>query len=766
MKKRLIFSIFAFFILITTAYANTNFVVRSIIINGLQGISRSTVLNYIHISPGDTLDQQKSNQLIEDLYKTGFFNDIRLARSGNSLVINVAQRPIIGKISISGNKDIKTDQLKTVLKKLGFVEGQVFNPSILTKIQGSLSEEYFVLGKYNARVTVKTTKESRNRIAISINISEGLVSKIRQIEIIGNHLFSERTLLGQMQLTTPGLFTWYTHNDLYTQEKLNADLESLRSYYLDRGYLKFKIDSSQVSITPDRQAVYIIIKVTEGHQYTISSYDVSGRLILPKAQILKLIDLDKGQIFSRKDVMAVDKKIVDALGAKGYANAQVNVLPKINEKTEQVSLNFQVVPGARVYIRHITFSNNFRTNDATLRRALQLTEGGLFSTTKISDTKRALLQLPYLSNVDVTTKPVPGRSNQVDLNYNVTEVPSAELKGGVGYSTLEKLMLNAGISQKNLFGTGNTLGLDFTWSAITTNLNLDYFNPYYTQSGIGRDINVYATRYDASEANISDYAANTYGGAVTYSIPMDEYNSLQVGYGYENTLVRVSSTPSTQQTKFITKHGRHFSQFNLNLGWSYAGLDRIVFPRHGLTQSVSLSSTVPYSDQSLRYYKTGYSGAYYHPLVGSFLGKLSADVNYGNGFGRYGGSLPFFKNFYAGGMGSVRGFEGNTLGPKDSKGDSFGGNFELDGSAGLILPNFISDTVRTTLFVDAGNVYQTDGSKRHYGIKLNELRYSSGVEVDWRSPIAMLNFSLAAPIHDRSGDDTQVFDFSIGSSFG
>ncbi len=519
MNKRLLFGILAFFLLVAAAYANVNFTVQSIQIRGLQGISRSTVLSYVFFKPGEKLDQKKSDQIIEDLYKTEFFDNVRLGRVGNTLVINVVQRPIISKISISGNKKIKTDQLKKILKKIGFDEGQVFNPSLLEKIKGSLSEEYFTLGQYNAKVNVKQTKQSRNRVAIAIKISEGLVSKIHQIKVIGNNVFSERTLLKQFKLSTPGLFTWYTHSDQYTPEKLNADLESLRSFYLDRGYLKFNVNSSQVSVTPDRQGIYILIRVTEGSQYTVSGYTVSGQLVLPKQKLLSMVDIKKGQIFSRKSVMAVNKKIINALGEKGYANADVKVQPKINEKNKSVYLNFRIIPGSRIYIRHITFSGNYRTNDATLRRENPLFEGGLFSTNKVQESKRSLLLLPYISKVNVTTTPVPGSPNKVDVNYNVTEVPSAEIQAGVGYSTLERLMFNAGISQKNVFGTGNTLGLNFSTSAISTNINLDYYDPYYTQSGIGRDINVYATRFDSSKANISDYATNDYGAAVNYNIP-------------------------------------------------------------------------------------------------------------------------------------------------------------------------------------------------------------------------------------------------------
>ncbi len=764
MNKRLLFGILAFVFLIAAAYANTNFVIQSIQIRGLQGISKNTVLNYIHVKPGEKLDQKKSDRLIEDLYKTEFFDNVRLGRVGDRLVISVVQRPIISKISISGNKAIKTKQLKKVLTKLGFTEGQVFNPSLLAKIKGSLSEEYFTLGKYNARINVKQTKKSRNRVAISIHISEGLISKIRQIKIIGNNVFSEHTLLKEFQLTTPGLFTWYTHDDQYTQEKLNTDLESLRSYYLDKGYLKFNVKSSQVSITPDRQAIYIIIRITEGSQYTVSGYNVSGRLMLPKQKLLDLIDTKKGQVFSRKSLVAAEKKITDALGAKGYANANVKVNPRLNEKNKTVSLNFQIIPGQRVYIRHITFSGNFRTNDTTLRRENTLYEGGLFSTNKVQDSKRSLLLLPYLSKVNVTTTPVAGSPNKVDLNYNVTEVPSAEIQAGVGYSTLERLMFNAGITQKNFLGTGSSLGLNFMTSAISTNVSLDYYNPYYTASGIGRDISVYATRYDASKANITDYTTNDYGTAINYSIPFTKNSSFQIGGGYDNTALFLGNTPTSEQTKFIKAHGRHFYQFNFNLGWNYMGFDRALFPTSGASHSISLMTSVPFSKNSLEYYKAGYKGIYFHPLFGSFIGKLRGDINYGNGYGKYGGSLPFFKNYFVGGIGSVRGFEDNTIGRQDSNGYAYGGNFELDGSAGIVLPSFISDTVRTTVFVDAGNVYQTDSSVRHYGIKLNELRYSAGIEVDWRSPIALLNFSLAAPIHKRRGDDTNFFQFNIGSS--
>jgi len=756
MKKRLLFGLLAYFF-ISIAYAQTSFIVQHVQIEGLQGLSQETVLSYLPVKTGETITEAKTSQILQSLYNTGFFDNISLSRKGDTLIVKVDQRPIISKITVSGNKAITTNQLYKALQDLKFSEGGVFDSSSLEKIKTSLKSSYFAIGKYNAKVDIDVVKQPGNRVFVNIIISEGKVSKIHQIEIIGNHAFSENELLKQFKLTTPGILTIFTHEDQYSKEKLAADLESLRSYYMDRGYLNFKINSSEVSISPDKKQVYIIVNITEGPQYKLSGYNFSGNLILSKQELQKYVDLKPGQVFSRKDVISTNKNISSALGAIGYADANISTNPKVDEKNRTIFLTINIDPGHRVYVRHVTFSGNYKVNDNVLRREILQPEGAEISTKNIDTSKSNLLLLPYIRDVQVTTTPVPGKPNLEDVDYKITEQPSAELKAGIGYSVLEKLTVNASITQKNVLGTGNALSLAVNASRPEKDVAISYDNPYITTSGIGRSISVYTTHFDSSKANISNYATNTYGLNVGYSFPLSLRSAWHLGFGYENNLLNIGKSPSKELKRFVDAHGRHFYQVNLNTGWTKNGLDRVVFPRKGGYQSLSAHATAPISGDSLEYYTLSYQGTYYHPLYKSFIGQLRGNINYGNGYGRFGGRLPFFKNFFAGGIGSVRGFEGNTLGPKDSNNDPLGGNFELDGTAGVVFPNPFSNSVRTTWFVDGGNAY--------HNVKLSKVRFSSGIEVDWLSPIAMFNFSLATPIRRFKGDDTEVFQFNIGSSF-
>lgn len=738
-----------------TIYAQNNFIIRRIQINGLQGISRTTVLSYVPVKVGDRMTATKSQQIISNLFKTGFFDNISLDRSNNTLIINVVQRAIIGQIKITGNKLIPTKKLNQALQKIGFTEGTIFNKAILAKIKTSLVREYFAVGKYNARIKVRTLREKRNRVAIHIDISEGKTAKIHAIKIIGNKTFSSRTLSHQFKLATPGLFSFFTHDDVYTAEKLSAALESIRSYYLDRGYIKFRILSSQVSLTPDRKQIYITIHIAEGGQYHISGFTITGKTIIPKAKIAKLITIKNGDIFSRQKLLAIYKKIARVLGTKGYANADINAIPTINDQSKTVFLKFIIKPGSRIYVRHITFSGNYRTNDYVFRRELLQREGALLSTQNVLDSKTNLLNLPFIQNVTVTTKPVPHKPNQVDMNYHVTETSAATLQGGISYSQIEKFGVNASITQKNFLGTGNWLGLNLFYSHPEISLNFVYYNPYYTTSHIGRTINIYASRFDASNANITDYATDSYGFAISYDFPISAHQTFSAGYGLEHDLVNLSSSPSNELKRFKDKHGRSFYQGQLNAGWKYQQFDRYLFPTQGASTAINGSSSVPFSHHSLEYYKLGIDSVAYHPIYKDFIGQLRGEVNYGNGYGRY-KTLPFFKNYYAGGIGSVRGYEGNSLGPKDSNGDSIGGKFELSGTAGLIFPTPLPPSVRTIWFVDGGNVYKK--------ISVRHLRFSTGLEIDWQSPVGLLSFDFAKALNARKGDDTNFFQFTVGTS--
>lgn len=759
MKK--IFHLIVLLILLpAVVYAQANFIIKRIQINGLQGISRNTVMNYLPVRVGDQFDVNTSSQIIQSLFKTGFFSDIQVAHSNGTLIINVEQRPIISQITITGNKLIPTKKLHEALNKAGFSVGTIFDNSLLTKIKTSLITEYFTVGKYNARVKVNVQAEKRNRVAIKITISEGKTAKIHSIAIVGNHAFSEKTLLRQFKLTPTtaisSLLSFFTHNDQYSAEKLAADLESLRSYYMDRGYIKFKILSSQVSITPDRKQVYITIYIQENYKYRISGYSISGKTILPKQKIAQLITLKKGEFFSLQKITAINHSIGQALGTKGYANANIQAIPQFNEQNHTVFLKFTITPGIRIYVRRITFSGNNRTNDEVYRRELIQMEGALLSPQNIKESKRNLLNLPFVKNAEMSTTPVPNKADQVDINYKMSENSAATLRGGVSYSQLDKFGVNGAISQKNLFGTGNSLDLSLYYSRPVVSLNFNYFNPYYSTSRIGRSINVYANRFDANRLNLTDFATNTYGFAIGYVLPVTAHSFFSAGYGFEHDHINLDSDPSRELSNFKNKYGSNFYQIQTNAGWSYSKFDRYLFPTQGLKTGIGVTAAVPVSHKSLEYYKISANAVYYQPLYKQFISKLRGNIGYGNGYGKFNGELPYFKNYYAGGIGSVRGYEGNSLGPKDSKGNTIGGNFEIEGSASLIFPNPLHDSVRTSLFVDGGNVY--------HNIHIKDLRFSTGIEVDWRSPVGVINFSLAKALNARKEDDTQPFQFTIGTT--
>lgn len=743
------------------AYASNSFIVRKIQINGLQGISRTTVLNYLPIKTGDRLTPKKNVQIIRALFKTNFFSNISLARQNNTLIINVQQRPIIGQIKIAGNKLIPTKKLREVLKKNGFSEGMVFDQSVLAKIKASLVKQYFMVGKYNARTDVKVIAQKRNRVAVHIIISEGKVSKIYSISIIGNRLFKENVLLHQLKLSPSHLFSFLTHNDAYTPQKLAADLESLRSFYMDKGYIRFKILFSQVSLTPDRKHIYITIRIHEGEQYRVSGFALENKTPLPlsKSKITCLIqkEIKPNMIFSRKALMQSYKNISQCLGIKGYADAVINTKPKINDKDHTIFLNYIIKPGPKIYVRHIKFTGNYRTNDNVFRRALRQMEGGLLSSRNVDESKRNLMNLPFVQNVDVTTTPVPNKPNQVDMDYKITGSSPATLQGGIGYSQIERISLNASITHKNVLGTGNWLGLNAFYSRPRISLDLTYYNPYVTPTHIGRTIHVYATKFNADKANITDYTTNVYGAMVTYDFPLSEFQSFSLGGGIENDTLELGAEPARELLDFTNKYGKHFYQGILTAGWSYRNFDRYLFPTRGSLLSASAVTTVPISgSRSLEYYKVDLSGTRYQPIYKQFIGKLSATAGYGDGYGKF-QTLPFFKNYYAGGIGTVRGYEGNTLGPKDSKGEVIGGKFVIYGTATLIFPNPLGQTLRTGWFVDAGNVYTRPS--------LKDLRYSTGLEVDWKSPMGVINFALAKALNVKPGDDTNSFQFTIGTTF-
>ena len=768
--------IFFFFLILISQAQAADFIVQGIRVQGLHNVNRNTVLSYLSIKPGQSFNTNESIQLINDLYATGFFSNVSIEQQGKILVINVVERPVIANINVIGNKEIPKDKLDDVLKEVGLVQGNTFNQATLEQIKKSLENQYDSLGKYSARVVTSVTSMSGNRVSVFIHISEGLSLVIADIQIIGNHVFTRRTLLKQLPITTTHAWSFITGNNIYTKEKLEKAIDALRSYYLDRGYLKFQIDSTQVTMTPDRKRVYLVFRVAEGPIYTIKGYHVvSNNLVLPETKLKKLIHLNPGSLFSRKAIDDASEAIIEALGNMGYAFASVNTSPDVDQKARSVFITFYVDPGNRIYVRRINFTGNIKTQDTVFRRLLRQMEGSLISVNDIKESERQLNTSGYLDKeASINTIPVPGNPDEVDLNINVKETPAAQATFGIGYGT-NGITLTASLNQNNFLGTGNRLGINFSTSKYSSLYSINYSNPYYTLDGIQRSFSIYYQRTTPANLNITEYITNSYGASVGYVFPLSASgDNLSTNFELQHFEVTTGGISSQEVMYFIEKNGSVFQQGIFNIGWNRNSLDRYPFPTKGINQNAGVQLVVPVGGNPINYYKTNYDIHVYYPLIPGFIFTARGAFGYGNGFASTKG-LPFFANYYAGGVGydgQVRGYAANTLGPKTSTGGALGGNIMSVGSAGLIFPTPIgSDTLRSTVFVDAGNVFtslgvSTPGNPRG-GTPAGPIRYSSGIAVDWRVPVfnALVSLSMAKAINPQPGDITETFQFSIGTSF-
>lgn len=743
-----------------TAAAFEPFVVRDIRVEGLRRISAGTVFNYLPVRVGERLDEARAAQAVRALFKTGFFSDVRLARDGDVLVVEVAERPAIAEIEVSGNRDIDTEELLDALKQIGFARGRVFNRAILDRVEQELRRQYFARGKYGVRIRTTVTPLERNRVAVAIDIAEGKVARIRRINIVGNRAFSGKTLLKRFALGPPNWLSFYTRRDRYSKEKLAGDLEKLRSWYQDRGYLNFEIESTQVTITPDRKWVYITINVREGERYTVDEVKLAGRLPVPAAELEPLIGVRPGAVFSRKELAESARRIVERLGDEGYAFANVNTIPDLDEERRRVSVTFFVDPGKRVYVRRIIFKGNYRTRDEVLRREMRQMEGAPFSAAKVRLSRTRLERLGFFQEVNVETPAVPGTTDQVDVVFTVAEQRSGNVMAGIGYSQSQGLILNASVTQDNFLGTGKHVSASFNNSDVNTVYSFAYLNPYYTIDGVSRGFRLTYRQTDAEEAGVSDYATNVAGGEVNYGLPLSEFDSIRFALGYDRLSIDLGADASTEIQDFLAANGDSYDLFKLSLNWRRDSRNRAIFPDRGALQSVGGELVLPGS--TLEYYKLRYIHDRYFPLTRRYTLRGRFELGYGGGYGDT-SRLPFFANFFAGGISSVRGYEANSLGPRDSNGRPLGGAFLATGRLELIFPPPVggaAHTLRLSGFVDAGNVFATVSD-----FDTAELRYSAGVTLQWLSPLGPLTFSLAAPLNAKPGDDTQEFQFTFGRSF-
>lgn len=760
MKKYLGISILAAAVS-TSAYGFEPFVIKDIRLEGLQRISAGTVFNYLPVKIGDQVNSELSSQAIRALYKTGFFKDVRLEQEGDALVVFVAERPAIADVSIEGNSEIPTEQLEESLKQIGLTRGKVLDRSLLDKIEQELERQYYSLGKYGVKIDTETTPLERNRVKVSIKIAEGEDAKVYAVNIVGNELFTDERLLGRTQL---GGISFFGGRKQYSKQLLGADLESIKSFYLDRGYINFNIDSTQVSLTPDKQDVYVTINITEGKQYTVRNIKLAGDLIVPENELMEMISLKEGEYFSRKMAVESTKRISDRLSEDGYAFANVNIVPDVDKDSLTVGITLFVDPGKRVYVRRVNISGNSKTKDEVIRREFRQFEGDWMSSKQVSQSRSRLDRTGYFESVSVETPAVPGTSDQVDINYAVKEQPTGNLSAGIGYSDTQGILLNLGITQENFLGTGKRVGVNVDNSQVTKNYSISYTNPYHTPEGISRGFRIYYRAVDALEANISNFTTDSYGASLSYGFPLGETTSARMSLGYENTeLLLADDTAgiSFDILDFVNENGNVYDDFPISASYADDSRNKRLMATSGSLMTLGTQATIPGSD--LEYYKLNFRYLHYIPLGKVTALSLNTSLGYGDGYGDT-SRLPPFKNYFAGGSRTVRGYDANSLGPRDPiTGDQIGGDRMIVGNIELILPNPLeteegSGSTRVSAFIDFGNVYRNK-------VELSELRASTGLSLLWLSPVGALTFSYAFPINDKEGDELQAFQFTLGSAF-
>ncbi len=785
------------------AYAFQPFTVSDIRIEGLQRIAAGTVLSYLPIEPGQTMTDATAQKAIQDLFKTGFFNNVELERQGSILIVKVTERPSIASLTVRGNKDIKTDQLMKGLKSAGLAEGQTFDRLTLDQMRQQLIAQYNDRGKYNVTVDPHVTNLDRNRVAIDIEIHEGKAAKIQEINIVGNQAFTDEQIRDDWESGTPNWTSWYSNNDQYSREKLSGDLTKLSSYYLDRGYADFDISSAQVTISPDKRDIYIAAAIHEGEIYNISDIHLLGTLILPEDALRKVLRIKPGEIFDRHSIELSSDAITDVLSNIGYAFAKVSPIPKVDEKNHTVDLTFYIDPGPRVYVRRINFKGNTSTQDQVLRREMRQFEGAWYSQAAIDRSKVRLQRLGFFRDVNIDTVKVPGTTDEVDLNVKVTEESSGQFQFGVGYSQVSGIILSTSISNNNFLGTGNRVSATFQKSLFLKQYQVSFFDPYLTDSGIGIGYSASVLKLNQAEQNIASYLSDTDSFSTYLSFPISETDSINAGIGVNKT--KLDLIPGfTPQVFFdqIYKIGHYtIHETPLTLSYSHDTLNKFFKPTRGGLQQVSAEIGLP--GGTVPYYKLTLSTSDYFPLPFGFTGHVSGTLGYGKAYSKdvsvqYADSqgnirtmsFPFFQNYYAGGVRDVRGFEDNTLGPRicsgligaDGKADPtaisidgtcsggayfrpqpVGGAFKVLGSGELVLPFFKDNPkARISLFADVGNVFAGYGD-----FNASDLRASVGISLQWIAPVGPIVINLAQPVRDKPEDKPfeERLQFYFGRTF-
>ncbi len=759
------------------------FTIADIRLNGLQRVSAGSVFAALPLGVGDEVDERGLVEATQALFKTGFFQDIQLSRDEAVLVVNLVERPSISSIEITGNKAIKTEDLLKGLKQSGLAEGEIFQRATLEGVRNELHRQYVAQGRYGAHIEATVVQQERNRTAIKIEIKEGAVASIRHVNVVGNKVFSNDELTDIFELKERNWLSFFKGDDKYSREKLSGDLERLRSYYLDRGYINMDITSTQVSITPDRKHVYLTVNVDEGEQYRIREVKLSGDLKVPEEEVEALLLSGEGQIFSRKVMTTTADLITRRLGNDGYTFANVSGVPQVHDEDNTVSITFVVDPGKRAYVNRINFRGNTKTRDEVLRREMRQMEGGWASTYLIDQSKTRLERLGYFKEVNVETPAVPGTDDQVDVNISVEEQASGSISASIGYAQNAGLILGGSISQSNFMGTGNYVSFGLTRSEYQSAYNFNFVDPYWTVDGVSLGYNAFyrETNFKKLKVDVASYSVDSYGGGVTLGYPISEESRLTFGLSAQKDTIKIGTIPAKEIEDFAKREGKDHNIFKGSAGWSTSTLNRGVLPTRGYSQGVFVDTTIPGSD--LSFYSLDYNGQVYKRLGSSEqLLRFHTQLGYADSYGST-KVLPFYEHYYAGGFGSVRGFRDSSLGPRSTPHDKdwdkdllpFGGNVLIQGGVEWIFPMpFIKDqrSFRSYAFWDVGNVFNTSCSKYQKArneegcsISASELASSAGVGLTWVTAMGPLSFSVGRPLKKPENSSSQFFQFTLGQTF-
>jgi len=776
-----------------SASAQESFVVGDMRVEGLQRISEGTVFNYLPINVGDTIDRERIREAMRALYAQALFEDIEMRRDGNTLIIAVRERPSIEDFTIDGNKDIKTEDLMESLRGVGLARGRTFDRSVLDNVQQFLKEQYYDRGKYAVSVVADVQERPNNTVRIHVDVKEGDRAKIRQVNIIGNTSFEEKDIRANFELDTANFLSWFRQDDRYAKESLSGDLEKLRSFYMNKGFADFRIESTQVAISPNKKDIYVTINIHEGERYTISEIKIVGKMVIPEAALNAYVFAKPGSVFNLGLLTSSAELMSFRLGEEGYANAEIEPVPELDYENKTVSVSFYVNPESRVYVRRISFHGVDEVDDEVLRREMRQTEGAYLSNRLVDRSKIRLQRLPYIEAAQVDTSPVPGSPDLVDVDFDLTYRMPGQFSGGVGFSEAQGLMLNGSIVHTNFLGSGNRVALELNSGKYSKFYTLSHTDPYRTVNGVRRTLALNYRDITQFTSATSDFSTSSIGATVDYGYPITEYQQVSFGLSYNRNQL-LSSTNSTQQAQdwvanngnpFIEDvgngaifFGTEFDSVELISGWSYDSRNRSLFADRGIRQQLFLGITIPGSD--VEYYTARYNFTMYKPIYGRWVARVNAELAYGQALGDT-TALPPFKQYYGGGPTSVRGYRESYLGPRDSFGNPYGGNVLVASQLELIIPipQKFSSQARASVFYDIGNVFNTGevdftdklGSPVEYKPDFNELRTSVGVAVQWLAPLGLFRFSYAFPLNDYEGsdryygDELERFQFSIGQAF-